>query len=224
MHRVLIITDSASNPRSFPESSIVHLEETYPYLLRKEFNDSTFWQLSYGNLTTEQLLSQAISYLTHWNPDYIIVQSGMADCRPEAFTELQKNIVSGMSGPLFRYLRKHLYNPKLIKYRQKYRVTERRFRKTLKKFKSIFSDSTILWLGIASGPNYESVRPGVNNRMRNFNAIIEEVYGEHMIPMQLYLDEIDGFNDDGMHWNVEGHKLVSDLILKIINSTKSIDF
>ena len=81
----MILTDSTANPRSFPTSDVTQLEETYPYILREQFNGSTFWQLSYGNVTTEQLISQPISYLNHWEPDVIIMQSGINDCRPESF-------------------------------------------------------------------------------------------------------------------------------------------
>lgn len=83
--KFLILTDSIGNPRVFPVDDIVELEETYPYILRNVYSESIFWQLSYGNLSTEELVNQAIGYLTQWEPDFIIIQSGINDCRPEAF-------------------------------------------------------------------------------------------------------------------------------------------
>ena len=98
-YKILLLTDSAANPRSFPPSMVVKVEETYPYLLRNEFRAATFYQLSFGNITTEDLISQAMSYLSHWEPDFIIVQSGMSDCRPEAFTEAEKAVINRLPGP-----------------------------------------------------------------------------------------------------------------------------
>ena len=54
--KILILAESASNPRSFPVNEIVHLEDTYPYQLRGEYKDAIFWQLSFGNITTEEVL------------------------------------------------------------------------------------------------------------------------------------------------------------------------
>ena len=134
MHKMMILTGSDGNPRSFPPSEKVELEETYPYVLRDHFNGSRFWQLSYGNVSTLKLVSQPMGYLSHWKPDIIIVQSGMADCRPEAFTEFQQEIISKLSGRIFSRIKRYVFHPSLIKRRQVYRVPKKQFRRTLKKF------------------------------------------------------------------------------------------
>ena len=130
-YKILLLTDSAANPRSFPPSMVVKVEETYPYLLRNEFRAATFYQLSFGNITTEDLISQAMSYLSHWEPDFIIVQSGMSDCRPEAFTEAEKAVINRLPGPLGK-MKKYLYLPSMIKRRQIYRVSKQSFRENTK--------------------------------------------------------------------------------------------
>lgn len=213
MCKFLILTDSASNPRSFPATMVTELEETWPYLLRTEFRNSTFYQLSYGNITTEQLLNQAISYLFHWHPDIIIVQSGMADCRPEAFTEREKTIIKE-----FPMIRRLLYNSKIIKKRQKYRVTPNKFRKTLKKFKLIFSKSEILWIEIytSTSGEYEKSRPGVLKRMDTYNAIIKEIYGKNSISIQEVLDDVNGVNTDHMHLHKRGHDATANILIERI--------
>ena len=109
MYKILIITDSTANPRPFPEKEKTHLEETYPYLIKKEFKNSIFYQLTFGNIETEKLLSQAIGYLSHWKPDFIIVQSGLNDCRPEAFSEFQKIIILKFSR-FFPMMRKLIFS------------------------------------------------------------------------------------------------------------------
>lgn len=216
--KFLILTESAGNPRSFPAADVTELEETYPYLLRAQFNGSTFWQLSYGNVITEQLCGQAIGYLNHWEPDVIIMHSGLNDCRPEAFSEFQKTVINKFSGRFFRYIKKYVFHPKLIKHRQKYRVSKRSFRKTLRKFKIIFPQSKIYWLEICAATGYEEIRPGVNKRMEDYNKIIQENYGNDFVPIHQNIDEVKGFNVDKLHWNKNGHKVVADILLEKINS------
>src|SRR5580658_2877298 len=183
-HKFLLATDSIANPRSFPAAMRVGLEETYPYLLREAFRDSVFYQLSFGNITTEDLVSQPMSYLTHWEPDFIIVQSGFADCRPEAFSEVEKRLIERLPGRIFGKLRRNLQNPKIVRRRQVYRVSPQSFRKTLKKFKMIFSKSRIYWLEICAAPGYEEDRPGIGKRLTEYNTIVEEVYGDGFIRLQ----------------------------------------
>jgi len=227
MHKIMLLTDSCGNPRSFPLSEITMLEETFPYLLRQEIKDSIFYQLSFGNLTTEELLSQAISYHSHWNPDIIIVLSGIAESRPEAFTEFQKVVLKKLSIVLIfdklilrfnHWIKKLLYNPALIKRHQFYRVSKSSFRKTLKKFKLIFSKSKIYWLEISAGPKHDDSRPGVIKRMESYNAIIKEIYGDDFVPVQQKLMVVEGFNgSDHVHLSKRGHKLISDILLERIN-------
>ena len=216
MYKFLILTDSIGNPRSFPASEITQLEETYPYILRDKFKDSTFWQLSYGNITTEQLLSQAIGYLSNWKPDFTIIHSGIIDSRPEAFTEFQKMVITTFSGRLFRYLKKYVYHPKLIKRRQVHRVTKTNFGKTAKKLKLLFEQSKIFWLEICAADGYESARPGVNKRIEDYNQIIKVIYGEGFVQVKEKMLEVGGFNVDNMHWNKYGHKVVADILLERI--------
>jgi hypothetical protein len=191
----------------------VELEETYPYLLRAAFREAVFYQLSFGDLKTQQLLSQAISYLSAWNPDFIIVSSGFSDCRPEAFGEIQKAIIKKYSKGLFAKLRKNLYNPRLIKYRQISRVTQRQYRNTLKRFKDVFSSSKIFWLEICCGEGYEAVRPGTTQRKKKYNKIIEDIYKEDYLKVGESLLESNGFNIDHIHWNKTGHAVVAALLV-----------
>ena len=220
MYKMMFLTGSDGNPRSFPVSEVVELEETYPYLIRSHFQTSTFWQLSIGgNISASELLSQPMGYLTHWNPDFIVVQTGMVDCRPEAFSEFQKEVISTLTWKFFGKLKKHLYDPALIKKRQLYRVPKSSFQKTVKQFKLAFPKSKILWLEICAGARYEETRPGITNRMAEYNAIIQKVYGEDFIPVQKKMMEVDGFNTfDFVHWNKRGHQAVAEILLRKMSS------
>ena len=218
MAKFLILTDSISNPRSFPISAITKLEETYPYIIRDYYRDSTFWQLSFGNITTEQLFSQVISYLSHWEPDIIIIQSGINDCRPEAFTDFQKTLINKLSGPLFKRIKRFTFHPRLIKPRQKYRVSKKSFMKTAKKIKMLYENSKIFWLEISANFDYENARPGVHDRMKTYNEIIENIYSNDLIRINENIIKVDGFNEDNLHWNKHAHKVVADTLLERIDA------
>jgi hypothetical protein len=217
MNKILILTDSIASPRPVPASEETILEETYPYLLRKRFKDTLFYQLSFGNITTEEILSQAIAYLSHWNPDLIIVHSGINDCRPEAFTEKQKEFFLRLTGFLSRFTNKFVYSSNLIKWRQIARVSKNSFKKTLKKFSLIFNQSIIFWLEIAAAPDYERSRPGVLKRADEYNEIISEVYGDNLIKISKQLLDNKGYNIDNIHWNKRGHEVVEKILLEKIN-------
>jgi hypothetical protein len=216
--KFLVLTDSTGNPRTFPHAYKVGLEETYPYLLRKAFEKAIFYQLSFGNITTDKLLNQAIGYLSDWSPDFIVIQSGMADSRPEAFSETSLVNLHSILGPAFNKYKKYIYHPRLIKFRNLHRVKPQSFHKTLKKFKIIFSNSNILWLEICAAPNYEKDRPGVLSRICEYNSIIKKIYGSNYIYTQNVLNEVKGFNPDSMHWNKKGHTAIAKVLKDKINS------
>lgn len=211
--RVLIITDSIGHARSFPESQITQVEETFPYLLRQHYPQATFWQLSYGNVTTEQLIGQVLSYVSVWPVDIIIVLSGINDCRPEAFSELQKMWISSMSGRFFSKIKQWIYAPSLIRWRQRYRVKPAQFKKTVQKLKMVFNSAHIFWLEIAALPSYERARPGVNARMKSYNDILKSVYPDTWIPVLEDINKVNGYNEDGLHWNKAGHRIVADKLI-----------
>ena len=212
MHKILFLTDSAANARSFPENEKVNLEETYPYLIRNEFKDLTFYQISFGNVETEKLCSQAIGYLSHWKPDIIIVNSGLNDCRPEAFSEFQKIVILKFLR-FFPLIRRFLVDPKLIRFRQISRVSKKSFKKTIKRLAAVFKDSRILWLEIAVNSNYEKQRPGVTKRIDEYNKILADELKDNLISIQKSINDVNGFNSDNIHLNKSGHKVVSEVLL-----------
>lgn len=216
MAKFLIITDSIGNPRSFPVQDKVELEQTFPYLLRTKFKNDVFWQLSYGDMDTEKLMSQPLTYLVDWEPDYVIIQSGLNDCRPEAFTEFQKKLIFFLRFLGMGFLRKYLYNPSLVKFRQVQRIPIRSFERILKKISILFDNSKIYWIEICAGHEYEKVRPGVNKKILEFNKVLKENFADGFIYVFDRLIEVDGFNKDQLHWNSRGHLEVSKILTSLI--------
>jgi len=217
--KCIILTDSVGNPRSFPVSEMTQLEETYPYLIRDKFKDSVFWQLSYGNVSSEQVISQVLTYLGHWEPDVIIVNMGICDCRPEAFSEFQKTLINKFSWRFAGMLKKYIYHSELIKRRQVYRASPKSFRKTVKKLQLFYSGANIFWLGICAGSKYENARPGVNKRIEEFNQIMIDVLGENLLHVGEKVAEVNGYNSDSLHWNKNVHKVVAEILMEKITSS-----
>ena len=132
---------------------------------------------------------------------------------------LQKAVINRFPGPLGK-MKKYLYHPSLIKRRQIYRVSEQSFRKTLKKFKIVFSKSKIFWLEICAAPSYENERPGIGRRVAEFNKIIEEVYGNSIVRLQEAVIEVGGINVDNVHWRASGHRVAAEMLIDKINQSK----
>lgn len=215
--KILVLTDSDANPRPFPVEDRSDLEDTFPYLLRTRFPTSTFYQLSYGNVTTEELVGQAIGYLSHWKPDYIIVLSGFSDCRTEAFS-IRETVLINLIKTFrsLKWLYRKITDPRFvaetIAKRRKYRVLPEEFEATLKKFKSVFHSGKFIWLEIFCGDAYEEKRPGTLKRVEEYNSILKRVFGDSVLPVQDHLRAGSGIARDHEHLNVQGHRLLADLI------------
>jgi hypothetical protein len=172
-------------------------------------------------MSTPELFNQAISYLHEWKPEIIIAECGIIDCRPEAFTEFQKTIINNLTSPLWKFagiLRKKMYSPFLIKRRQVYRVTPKKFFKCLNKIKMIFDSSKVFWLEICAGNEYEIARPGVLKRKEEYNSILKEVFEDDFIEIFDDLKNKSGFNSDNFHWNKIGHELIANKIITRIDT------
>ena len=79
MKKLLLITDSLGLPRLFPEKT--EYEDTYPNLLKKHF---IIMQYSKGGGTIIELYEQT-GYFKAFEPDVIILQSGIVDCAPRPY-------------------------------------------------------------------------------------------------------------------------------------------
>ncbi len=217
MFKFLLLTDSSANPRSFPKQDSVSLEQTYPYKLREKYSDSVFWQLSAGNLETDRIFSQAIGYLSEWNPDYIIVQAGLADCRPEAFTDFEKILMDRYLSRLFPKIKLYLYDSRIIKRRQIIRTPKDKFIKLVKKLHFVFSNSKIIWIEIIAKNTYENVRPGVMCKIHEYNKILKHEKRIHYLEIKTEMEKIKGMNSDGIHINKYGHQLIFERLMQYID-------
>ncbi len=216
MKKIMLLADSCALPRSFPEDARTAFEETYPYQLEKYFKDIDFYKLCMGGMTAPDLIGQAIAYFDKWEPEIIIVQVGIDDCRPEPISNFVRIVLSE-----FEFLQRFkliIYKPAvmrwLIKIWPKYRVAPNRFKRNIKKLQTIFPKAKIYWLEIftsASG-GYEEHRPGVLGRIHEYNGILKKQLKDGFVPIQAELNNVSGVNSDHLHLNKMGHKRIFELL------------
>tara|TARA_Y200000002_G_scaffold316418_1_gene274731 strand:- start:1089 stop:1805 length:717 start_codon:yes stop_codon:yes gene_type:complete len=232
INKIMILADSAANPRTFPAEDACSLEETYPYLLQARFENVMFWHNIMSNVTTDKICSIAISYLNQWKPDVIILCSGINDARPEGIPETIKNLISYIFFPfviiekLFPPLRgvykkclRLLEHKIFIKIISGYRVKPSAFKRTLKRLKLIFNEADIYCLEILSADKYEMQRPGAISRKKKYNAILQNEFEKNFLKIEHLIKNNSGFNTDSIHLNKYGHKIIfKELEKKILNN------
>ena len=81
-----MFTDSLAMPREEPEETL--FEDTYPYLLRKDYE---VFQFSKGGGLMNEFVEQSF-YYNQYKPDIIILQIGIVDCCPRAFSKFEEVI------------------------------------------------------------------------------------------------------------------------------------
>jgi lysophospholipase L1-like esterase len=216
MKKIMILTDSCGLPRSFPENAKTSYEETYPYLLEKEYPKVDCFKQCLGGAAAPDLIGQAIAYFDNWKPDLIIIQAGMTDCRPEPVSNFTRIVLTEFD--FLHRFKAYIFRPsimkRLIRFSAKYRVSPTKFKRNIRKIQAVFPNSKIYWLEIftsASG-GYEEHRPGVLKRIAQFNEIIQKTVKSGFIPIHNELNASGGVNADHLHLNAKGHRKIFEII------------
>ena len=216
MKKIMILADSCGLPRGFPEDAKTTYEETYPFNLRRAYPDVDFYQLCMGGVTAPDLIGQAVAYFDKWEPDVIIVQVGIDDCRPEPVSNFVRIVLTEFD--FLHRFRAYVFKPiimkRLIKFWPKYRVSPSKFKRNIKKIQSVFPNSQIFWLEIFTSESggYEEHRPGVLKRIDEYNGMLKKILKSGFVPIQSELNKIGGVNADHLHLNRIGHKKIFEIL------------
>lgn len=213
--RILILSDSLALPRHIPEN--IPYEDTWVELLRSQHNDCLIHQLSIGGATIDRLWGQ---YFYHRNflPDTCIIQCGIVDCSPRAFTEFEQFVIN--SNRVTRKLG-NIIIPKIKAFLRKNRyiqlTSQAKFRSTLELFKA--EKMTTLVVGIIPAPDeYDKKVPGIAENISRYNNILSDVFGSS------YIDTSDVTQDSLMsdfhHLNKKGHAVIFEKLSQKIKSNK----
>lgn len=212
MKRIVLFTDSLALPRVAPE--ITYYEDTYPYLLKKEFE---VFQFSKGGGLMGDFIEQS-SYYKQYRPDIIILQIGIVDCAPRAFSKVEEILFC--SNRLFYSIRRFLSKTKMSKKIRNVRklswTPKQAYRKECEFLISKFQDSKVYALSIIpTSEDYEAQVPGISKKICEYNSILQEVFGDNLID----LSEIpyEGIMSDHHHLTKVGHQYVYEKIIRKIS-------
>jgi hypothetical protein len=209
MKRIVLFTDSLAMPREEPE--ITYYEDTYPYLLR---NDYEVFQFSKGGGVMSEFVEQTF-YYNQYKPDIIILQLGIVDCGPRAFTKLEEAIFH--SNRVFGLIRSVLSRTKLSKKIRNIRrvswTSEKKYEQGCRFFIDKFKNSKVYALSIVpTTEEYEKQVPGISKKVKRYNDILKNVFQENLIDISGIPTE--GIMSDHHHLTKVGHQYVYGQILR----------
>lgn len=208
---VVILSDSLGLPRSAPER--VEVEHTWPQLLRTALPYATVHQVSLGGATTSELLAQ-LSYVDGSRIDLLIVQAGIVDCAPRAFSKRELDLLQSFKlGRLVLAALKGRGTRLLRRIRRISYVQPTVFAANVLSLKNAVR-CNILWLEIVGSSNYDSLVPGITKSIRLFNRIIAERLGDSYVPLSRLRDQ--ELMEDGHHLNEIGHRKVFETLTERI--------
>lgn len=210
--RILIISDSLALPRSNPEETLY--EETYPYLLKKDYE---VMQLSYGGGTIGEIVHQAHYYITY-KPDCIILQSGIVDCAYRAFPLIiDKGALYSKVIDLYRRCVAKILSPRFLRKVLRIRYTKPKdFEASLCKLGEDFPNVRLVAIGIVpASTDYEKIVPGIGRSIVQYNSIIKSVVKSGFID----LSELPEYciMSDHHHINKQGHQYIYNQLLDILD-------
>ncbi|CAG0952907.1 MAG: SGNH/GDSL hydrolase family protein [Bacteroidetes bacterium] len=217
--RVVFLTDSLSLPRDIPEK--VSYEETFVYLLKKEYPNIEFIQFAYGGATISDLRNQA-DYLKSFSPNVLILQAGIVDCAPRTTTRFESDFISRiplLSKLIFRMLRNNASS--IRKIRRITYTNPRSFEENLKKINSMFNGSRVYAIGILPASlNYERKVPGITSNILLFNEKLKSVFRNNFIDTSDFDESY--VMSDFFHLNKKGHLSIYKKLNSIINVNSQI--
>lgn len=210
MKKILVITDSLGLPRPAPE--VVEYEQTWVYMLSQQ---SQVWQHSSGGSTIRELYSQ-IEYFKMFNPDIVIIQSGIVDCAPRAMSKFENEFINKVW--LTKKLAKKFLKEKTLNFLRRKRscfyTSAYDYEKFVNLFKKAFSDK-LYWVGIVpANAGYEKKIPGITLQIEKYNKILNRNLSGKFINSD-NLTEKDVMSDF-IHLTVSGHLSVFENIKKQI--------
>lgn len=203
--KVLLFTDSLALPRNEPE--VVRLEETWPYLLKIEFSNYYFHQVSRGGGTVGDITNQ-LSYLKAFDPDIVIIQQGIVDCAPRALSKFEVDVFNNFKTT--KYLSYKILKQKSVFLRKWRNITftsKTKFSSAIDLLIDSYGKEKIDWLGILPGSKaYEQKVPGILKNIAAYNEIIKNQLGNQYLSMEDFPE--DGKMSDLFHLNAVGHKFI----------------
>jgi lysophospholipase L1-like esterase len=216
--KILFIGDSNSLPR-IENKNFIRLEDTYVYKVKSFLRKKNFdiEQVIWGGLKTSQLINFAVNYFAAWKPDYLVVHTGINDVKTQLLNASKSNkimkILETLNIKKTFFKNKILYNNKLLKYHSISKSSVASFLEIIKKLKSSFLNSKILWIEIHCDRRIDFERFGTYKFVNNYNEIIKKEFSENFIKIDFKKKNLA---NDGFHLNKKGHSILFKKLVKKI--------
>ena len=207
--RVLFITDSLGLPRRRPAP--VLWGETYINRLRARLPHVETAHIGMPGGTITDLHGVAV-YYESFQPDIVVLQSGIVDCAPRALSVKESQALKRLKLRwLTRPWKKVLRRLRNIAY-----TTPGEFENTLGKLKALFPGADFYGIGIVPGCEaYEAKVPGISARIRDYNEILSRNIS-YLSTESLPAAAIAA---DFHHLTAEGHTILADRLVEIVNDS-----
>lgn len=208
--KVLILTDSLGLPRDVDGIKVAY-EETYPYLLKKKYQNIEIIHVGIGGATIVDIYRQ-ICYYSVIKADLTFIQCGIVDCAPRAFRKFESKVINKLK-------LKSLFDPlvyALRKYRKHTYTSPREFKKYLRLTNSKnHQDEKFYYLGILPGSEaYEKLLPNITKQVKKYNGFLKN-QNQHYIDNQNF--DTDGILPDHHHLSAKGNVIIFNKISAIID-------
>jgi hypothetical protein len=244
--RILLIADSLGLPRpAMPayDSHAVIYDQTYPYLLStnlkkiEKSGELCFeWVM---NAERARTMPKALGYWTGegslFLPKIVLIHVGIVDCAPRVFTPLEHYLV-GKVKPLS--LQKSVLN--FVSRNRRKRILARpKVYTSLPKFAEAASDiargcaEAGVRLGFISiAPTNEVLAyrsPGIKENIVNYNQVLQNVAHEWGASFIDFYSALSSYSPDeyllgdGHHLDLQGHVILTDLLLNWVKSIVTSD-
>ena len=211
--RIVILSDSLALPRDTPEVTLV--EDTYPYLLKEKYD---VYQFSKGGGVIRELREQA-HYYRQYHPDIVILQSGIVDCAPRAYSYREEKVFELFR--IIRVIRRILSNTittrKLRSIRRKVWTPANTFKKECESIIAQFPEAQCFAISIIpASVEYEKLVPGVSKNIERYNKILKEAFGKRLIDLTCLPKEC--IMSDYHHLSKSGQTYVAERIMDVISN------
>ena len=211
MKRIVLFTDSLAMPRKGPQ--VTFYEDTYPCLLRKDYE---VFQFSKGGGLMNEFIEQTF-YYNQYKPDIIILQIGIVDCAPRAFSKLEETFFQSnrLLGWVRGLISKFGLSKKIRNFRRLSWTPKRCYQQGCRFFVSKFPQSQVYALSIVPpSEEYEKQVPGISKKIEEYNRILKDVFKQNLIDLSNIPAE--GIMSDHHHLTKLGHQYVYDSIMCIL--------
>ena len=222
--KVLIIGDSNCMPRlSKSKKENLPPEKIYTHMLRNKYKDFLFKEVVWGGVKTSMLIDYSVNYYKRWQPDFIIVHTGVNDIKTQLLSEKTSykifKITNFLKLDKKKIKEKILYNPKYIKYLNTNKVSPLNLSIEAKKLIKNFKKSKIIWIGIHSNRKINQERPHTYEAISKYNKEIKKYFNSNFIDNDL---TNSSFTKDGYHLNHLGHKTLFKKVSYFFNKKNNI--